>query len=70
MDDIEIIDNVSADSLEVGDQAIIEGDHVEINSIMPTDDLDEIVVKGYSHDTGDSVEYSLYADDYYDIWAV
>jgi hypothetical protein len=65
-----IIDNISADTIEVGDQIIIEEDLVEVKGVGPSNDIDEIVVNGYSHVTGDSEVYSLYADDYYDVWAV
>ena len=70
MDDIEIIDNISADTIEVGDQIIVEGDHIQVSSVTDSDDIDEVVVTGYSHDSGDSVEYSLFADDYFDVWTV
>lgn len=65
-----IIDTISADSIEVGDQIIVEGDPIEVTYVGETEDIDEVVVKGYSHDTGDREVYSLFADDYYDIWAV
>ena len=68
--DITIIDNVSADTLEVGDQAIIEGDYVIIRSIHDTDDIDEIVVKVENLSDPTETEFSLFADDYYDIWAL
>ena len=70
MDDIEIIDNISADTIEVGDQIIVVGDHIQVSSVTDSDDIDEVVVTGYSHDSGDSVEYSLFADDYFDVWTV
>lgn len=65
-----IIDNISADTIEVGDQILIEGDPIEVKSINETDDIDEIVISGYSHDTGDTETYSLFADDYFDVWGV
>lgn len=65
-----IIDNISADSIEIGDQIIIEEDLVEVRGVEPSSDIDEIIVSGYSHVTGDSEVYSLYADDHYDVWAV
>lgn len=65
-----IIDTISADTIEVGDQVIIEGDPVGVTDIQVTMDPDEVIVIGYSYESGDSVEYSLYADDYFDIWAV
>lgn len=68
--DTTVIDNISADTIEVGDRVIIEDDRIEVNSVAETDDIDEIVVSGYSHNTGDIVEYSLYADDYFDVWGL
>lgn len=68
--DVNIIDTISADTIEVGDQILIEGDPIEVTYVGETEDIDEIIVKGFSHDSGDSETYSLYADDYFDIWAV
>jgi hypothetical protein len=68
--DVDIIDTVPAFSIEVGDQILVDGDPIEVRSISETDDLDEIVIRGYSHDSGDTETYSLFADDTYDVWAV
>lgn len=68
--DVNIIDNISADTIEVGDQILIEGDPIEVTYVGETDDIDEIIIKGFSHDSGDRETYSLYADDYFDVWAV
>lgn len=65
----EIIDNISADSIESGDQIIIEGDLVEVKRVEQTDDLDEILIRGYNNTTGDMETFSLYADDYFDVWS-
>lgn len=70
IDDTIILDTISADSIEIGDQVIIEGDYIEVTYVGETDDIDEIVVKGFSHETGGKETYSLYADDYYQTWAV
>lgn len=69
MEDI-VIDNISADTIEVGDQIIIEGDLIEVKSVLDSDDIDEVIVMGYSHQSGDTERYSLYADDYFDVWSV
>ena len=68
--DVNIIDTVPAFSIEAGDQILVDGDPIEVKRIEETDDVDEVVVIGYSHDTGDTERYSLYADDTYDVWAV
>lgn len=65
-----ITDTVSADTLEVSDQVIIDGDMLEIKDIQTTMDPDEVIVVGYSHETGDTVSYPLFADDFYDLWTV
>lgn len=67
-----IIDTISADTIEVGDQILVDGDPVEVRAILNEygQDPDEVIIRGYSHEEGDSVVYSLYADDYYDVWAV
>lgn len=65
-----IIDSVSADSIEVGDQIIIDGELVEVRHVSESGDIDEVVVAGYSNSTGDIETYSLYADDYFEVWSV
>lgn len=65
-----IYDTITADQIEVGDQIIVDGDPIEVKSVHDTDDPDEVVVSGYSHETGDTETYSLFADDPYNLWAV
>jgi hypothetical protein len=65
-----ILFTVDADEIEVGDQIIVDGDPIEVTSVSDSNDPDEVVVKGYSHDTGDSVEYNLYFADQFEVWAV
>lgn len=65
-----VIDSVPAFSIEAGDQVVIEDDYIEVTQVLETEDLDEIVVKGYSHVSGDTETYSLLADDVYDVWAL
>jgi hypothetical protein len=65
-----IYDRVPAYSIEVGDQIIVDGDEIEVTDVHDTEDLDEIVVTGYSHVTGDTETYSLFADDSFDLWTV
>jgi hypothetical protein len=68
--DIEIIDSIAAYSVEAGDQIVIEGDLVEVTFVGETEDIDEVFVIGYSHESGDRVEYPLFADDMFDVWSV
>lgn len=68
--DVNIIDNISADTIEVGDQIIVDGDHIEVREVRDSSDIDEVIVRGYSHLTGDTETYSLYADDYFDVWSL
>ena len=68
--DANIIDTIPAYSIEVGDQIIVDGDYIEVRTVVETDDVDEIVVTGYSHDSGDTETYSLFADDEYDVWSI
>lgn len=67
---MDIYDTISADQIEVGDQIIVDGDPIEVMSVRETDDVDEVVVIGYSHESGDTETYSLFADDEFDLWAV
>lgn len=68
--DANIIDQIPAYSIEVGDQILIDGDPIEVTALDSTDDVDEVIVRGYSHDTGDVETYSLFADDIYDVWSI
>lgn len=65
-----IIDTVPAYSIEPNDQILVEGDPIEVHTVREGNDVDEIVVTGYSHESGDLVTYSLFADDLFDLWAV
>lgn len=70
LNDTREIDQITADTIEVGDQIVVDEDYIEVHTVTETDDIDEIIVTGYSHSTGDHVTYSLYADDYHVVWAV
>lgn len=67
-----IIDFVQADQIEVGDQIIIDGDPIEVRWVGedPEEPLDGIRVRGYSHESGDSVTYDLYFTEEVALWAV
>lgn len=65
-----IIDSIAADTVEAGDQIIIEGDLIEVRSVSESDDIDEVIVSGYNNTTGDVDQFSLYADDYFEVWTV
>lgn len=69
-EDIIITDNVSADSLIAGDQIIVDGEYFIIRTVdKDRDDIDEVFVTGENLSGGDT-EFPLYADDYYDVWAI
>jgi hypothetical protein len=66
-----ILYTLTADQIEVGDQILVDGDPIEVTAIE--DDADDnwaVVVKGFSHDTGDRETYSLPADYTVSVWAV
>jgi len=65
---MEIIDNISADTIEVGDLLIIEGVQVEVRAIVPSDDPDEVCIRAWSYESGDVETFELYADDYFEVW--
>ena len=66
--DFEIVDNIFADQIEVGDQIVVDGDYIQVKDIEETFDIDEVLVKGYDVLNGENVELSLYADDAFDVW--
>lgn len=68
--DINIIDNISADTIEVGDQIIVEGDLVIVRAVQDTDDIDEVFIRVENLSDPTVNDFSLFADDYFDVWAV
>ena len=66
-----IYDTIAADAIEVRDQIIVDGDPIEVTFVSESENDDsEIIVKGFSHETGDYVEYDLPFDYTVDLWAV
>lgn len=65
---MDVYDFVSADTIESGDQILYQNDPVEVSSVI--DSGEAIVVKGYSHLTGDSVTYILNSDTEVGLWTV
>ena len=59
-----------AHTLEVGDQAIIEGDLCIIRAVEETDDIDEVFVKVENLSDNGETEFSLFADDEFTIWSI
>lgn len=68
--DINILDTIDADQIEVGDQILVDGDPIEVDDITETDDLDEVVVHGFSHESGDRVVIPLPYNYRVDVWAI
>lgn len=70
IDDISVLYSVDADQIEVGDQIIIEDDLIEVYAVLDTDDIDEVLVKGFNLSTGHVEEWPLLATDSVEVWAV
>lgn len=60
----------TADSLEVGDQIIVEDELFIIHSISESDDIDEVIVKGENLTDPTEDTKSLYADDEFIVWSI
>lgn len=67
-----IIDTIQADQIEVGDQILVDLDPIEVSYVGedPEAPLEGIRVRGYSHESGDSVTYDLYFADDVDVWSI
>lgn len=65
---VNVYDFVNADTLEEGDQILYENDPIEVQGLI--DSGDSIMVKGYSHLTGDSVIYILSPSTEVGLWSV
>lgn len=61
-------DYISADAVEIGDQIIYNNDPIEVTFYL--DDDDSIIIKGYSHNTGDLATYILTPDQEVGLWSV
>jgi len=70
--DIIIIDTIDADQIEVGDQILIDGDPIEVDDFHDgtTEDDSEVVVHGFSHESGDRVTVSLPYNYRVDVWSL
>lgn len=68
MDEYTIYDYVTAETLSVDDCIAHNGDYIELTSV--NDDGDRVSVVGYSHVSGDTVDYPL--DPYQEVglWTV
>lgn len=65
-----IIDTIDAWQIEVGDQILVDNDPIEVKRTDENQDDYSIVVTGWSHDSGDDVEYTLPFDYTVEVWAV
>lgn len=63
-----VYDTIAADTIEADDQILVNGDPIEVTSVV--DDGDSIMVKGYSYNSGDSVIVVLTADSEVELWSV
>ena len=69
--DISVYDSIQADQIEVGDQIIVDGDPIEVTYVSESEiDDTEIIVRGFSHESGDAANYSLPFDYDVDLWTI
>jgi hypothetical protein len=61
---------VDADEVEIGDQIIIDGEPVEVVSLPPAQSIDEIIIRGYSHSTGDRETYTVKYNQRFEVWGI
>lgn len=62
---METIDTVRAYQVEPGDLVSIDDDVIEVESAL--DDGSVIILKGFSHVAGDTVEFEISADNMIDL---
>lgn len=66
---VNVYDIVTADTIEVGDQILVNNiDPIEVEAVI--DSGEAIMIKGYSHLSGDKAEYILSADAEIGLWGV
>ena len=70
-ENVTIIDTVSADTLEAGDQIIIQGDLFIIRTVdADRDDIDEVRLVGENLSDPTEDTYDVYADEYFQVWSI
>lgn len=69
MEDIIITDTIQAYQIETGDQILVGTDALE-NVTVLDDTLDEIIISGFSNDSGDRETYNLHPDDTVHVWSI
>lgn len=62
-----IYDTITADQIEEGDLIVVSNDYIEVS--FKLDETDIIMVKGFSHLTGDNASYLLNPDTIIDLWS-
>jgi hypothetical protein len=73
MEDIEVYDYVQVHTLEDGDQIAItndEGGTDYLENITVVSDPEAVLIKGYSHLTGDNAVYVRPFDEEVGLWSV
>lgn len=66
-----IYDTIMVNSVEVGDQILIDGDPIEVTEVgEDVNDADGVIIKGFSHDSGDTATYEMPWDYEVSLWAV
>lgn len=66
-----IHDTIQADQIEDGDQILVDGDHLEnVRVDSDPEDIEAVVVTGYSNDSGDAVTYTLPYDYDVQVWSL
>lgn len=63
---VTVYDVIQAHQIEEGDQILYSNDPVEVSEKM--DETDTIMVRGYSHLTGETVTYFLRPDVEVELW--
>ena len=66
-----VLFTITADQIENGDQIIVDNDELENVTVEDDpEDINGVIVKGYSEETGDIVTYTLPFDYEVQVWAV
>lgn len=63
---VTVYDVIQAHQIEEGDQILYSNDPVEVSETI--DETDTIMVRGYSHLTGETVTYFLRPDVEVELW--
>lgn len=67
---MDIYDTITADTVEQGDQILIDSEPVEVKRVFAVENPDDVCLIVWSYDEGDVRRVTIPADKMVDLWSV